>query len=260
MLDQPTVDASQPEEPTGAGPGLLQQLEVAKRELADWVDRFDNYSGNNPDKYQSNLKHARRAVHELTEECKRAGLLPASEPERIGFELDNLYPDAGSRQVVAFEGRYFQKRFKPGQMSNSRKTVTAWDHHWEELPEDHKDVQRLLNPQGAVEAAERATAVKKHWPWTIPAGGLELTVDAGDPQLRNAAAGKTAIGYRKGNADLRVCVRASMVLTEEALERCRSTEKDEKAKRLWLGRNAAGKDCYLVKAGRGSADLQLETT
>lgn len=42
-----------------------EDLERARKELQDWQDRFDRYSGNNPDKYQSDIREARRRVREI---------------------------------------------------------------------------------------------------------------------------------------------------------------------------------------------------
>lgn len=35
-------------------------LAAAEAELKLWLDRFDNYSGNNPNKYQADIRAARR--------------------------------------------------------------------------------------------------------------------------------------------------------------------------------------------------------
>jgi len=46
------------------------EIEIARRDLADWMERFDNYSGNNPNKYQSDIKAARRRVRQLEDDLK----------------------------------------------------------------------------------------------------------------------------------------------------------------------------------------------
>ncbi len=40
----------------------LEDLEQAKAELESWGQRFDNYSGNNPNKYQADPKQAREKI------------------------------------------------------------------------------------------------------------------------------------------------------------------------------------------------------
>ena len=44
---------------------LREALEKAEAKLRAWMDRWDNYSGNNPRKYQTDIKTARREVNSL---------------------------------------------------------------------------------------------------------------------------------------------------------------------------------------------------
>jgi hypothetical protein len=44
---------------------LREALEKAEANLKAWMDRWDNYSGNNPGKYQTDIKAARREVNSL---------------------------------------------------------------------------------------------------------------------------------------------------------------------------------------------------
>jgi hypothetical protein len=41
---------------------LQEQYEAAQKELAAWERRWDNYDGNNPNKYQGQIKAARNKV------------------------------------------------------------------------------------------------------------------------------------------------------------------------------------------------------
>lgn len=111
----------------------LEELEAARRHLADWLDRFDNYSGNNPDKYRSDINAARRRVRQLEDGLKARGDLPLSPQEELAETLDRAFPSAKSKEVVEYEGRKFQRRFWPLQRSNSGKSVTEWGKGWEEL-------------------------------------------------------------------------------------------------------------------------------
>jgi hypothetical protein len=108
-------------------------LEEARRELTGWSERFDNYSGNNPNKYRSDLKAARERVRNLECELKAAGSLLLSTHERLALELDRAFPNAKSTQIVEYEGRKYMRRFWPLEHSNSRKTVTNWDKGWERV-------------------------------------------------------------------------------------------------------------------------------
>jgi hypothetical protein len=43
----------------------VDDLEKAREALRAWEDRFDRYTGNNPNKYQSDIKVARREVRTI---------------------------------------------------------------------------------------------------------------------------------------------------------------------------------------------------
>jgi hypothetical protein len=110
-----------------------EELEAARRDLADWMDRFDNYSGNNPDKYHSDIKAARRRVRQLEDDLKASGDLASSPQEELAAKLDRAFPSAKSKEVVEYEGRKFQRRFWPLERSNSGKSVSEWGKSWEEI-------------------------------------------------------------------------------------------------------------------------------
>jgi hypothetical protein len=108
----------------------LADLEAARDELASWSQRFDEYSGNNPDKYQADIRSARAKVREIESALKTAGVIPRSEHEQIESELDRMFPNAHSKEIVEYEGRKYQRRFAPLERSRSRKSVTVWDKSW----------------------------------------------------------------------------------------------------------------------------------
>lgn len=112
----------------------LEDFEKAQAELRSWVDRFDRYSGNNPNKYQSDIKAARRHVRAIEESLKAAGLVQLSDTDLIEKELDVTFPNAASKQVVEFKGRRFQRQFWPIEKSRSGKSVREWGKGWTEIP------------------------------------------------------------------------------------------------------------------------------
>lgn len=116
----------------------LEDLEAARQELAIWSDRFDNYSGNNPDKFQSDIKAARRKVRDLEDALKATGAIRLTEHEILEAELDRLFPGAKSKAIVSHEGRKYQRRFWPLEKSNSRKTVKEWGKGWQDVTEGGK--------------------------------------------------------------------------------------------------------------------------
>lgn len=108
----------------------LADLEQAEAELAAWNRRFDDYSGNNPDKYQADIKSARARVREIEFALKADGAIPKSEHETLETMLDRIFPNARSKEIVEYEGRKYQRRFTPLERSRSRKSVTSWDKSW----------------------------------------------------------------------------------------------------------------------------------
>ncbi|WP_299410363.1 hypothetical protein [uncultured Roseobacter sp.] len=111
----------------------IEDLEAAKAELTVWERRLENYNGNNPDKYQADLKTARRKVRHVTEALKATGTLKRTFEEELQSRLDAAFPNARSKEIVEFEGRRFQKRFYPLERSRSAKTVTEWGREWTRL-------------------------------------------------------------------------------------------------------------------------------
>lgn len=111
----------------------LDDLARAKASLSDWQARFDNYTGNNPDKYQADIRSARENVRIIEDILKADGTIARTPHEELELRLDRLHPQARSKDVVEHEGQRYQRRFTPLERSRSRKTVTAWDRHWVKL-------------------------------------------------------------------------------------------------------------------------------
>lgn len=114
----------------------VEDLEEARRELTRWNERFDNYSGNNPNKYQADIRAARQRVRDLEADLKAAGALPRSDQEQLEAELDRAFPAAKSKEVVEYEGQKYMRRFWPLERSSSGRTVTQWGKGWELLMGD----------------------------------------------------------------------------------------------------------------------------
>jgi hypothetical protein len=111
----------------------LDDLEKARERLRGWEDRFDRYTGNNPNKYQTDIKAARREVRLIEDALKADDALPLTEQERLAKVLDAAFPDAESKQIVEHGGRRFQRHFWPIEKSRSGKTVTEWGRGWTEV-------------------------------------------------------------------------------------------------------------------------------
>ena len=99
----------------------LDDLARAKATLSDWQARFDNYTGNNPDKYQADIRSAREKVRLIEDTLKADGTIARTPHEELELRLDRLHPQARSKDVVEHEGQRYQRRFTPLERSRSRK-------------------------------------------------------------------------------------------------------------------------------------------
>lgn len=263
MTDNQTAPAST-EEP------LLEKLHEAREQLALANRRWENYDGNNPNKYQASIADARAEVHRLETLCKEQGLIELSEEEVLWARIDVAFPDAPSRQIVEFEGVCYQRRFSPVSTSRSGKTVKGWRASWVRLEEDSEAVKAFRAPPLSEEEISRNKALVAAWPFSEPAGGMTLRLEVGTPAIEAAVAQKT-IDFQRGHAVKRSHLKATVWATEEAVSRIlsaaaaqgdaprrtgtrRSTKAHEKPS-LWLGVNEAGESVYLRKKGAGHSGL-----
>lgn len=113
----------------------LDELRAAKAALESAERRWENYDGNNPNKYRSGLTDARVQVREIEVNLKARGLLPRSEREELAHRIDQAFPDADSGRVVEFEGKRYKRRYVPRGKSLSGKTVYGYDGFWDEVPQ-----------------------------------------------------------------------------------------------------------------------------
>ena len=109
-------------------------LDQAKAELERVQKAWENYSGNNPDKYRAQIRDAGTRVRTIERHLKEAGVIPMTDAELLERELDATFPDAQSKQVVEHKGKRYQRNFNPLGKSLTGKTVTEWGKEWKELP------------------------------------------------------------------------------------------------------------------------------
>ena len=108
----------------------LEDYENAKAELARWSELENNYMGNNPDKYQADIKATRRKVREMESYLKETGLIEQTQQEKLEKELDRLFPNTPSKKIIEYNGIKYQRRYSPLEKSRSRKTVKEWSKSW----------------------------------------------------------------------------------------------------------------------------------
>ncbi|MDQ0080991.1 hypothetical protein J2W35_001328 [Variovorax boronicumulans] len=110
----------------------LDDYNLAKIELDALNQRWENYSGNNPNKYKADIAAAGAKVRAIESALKSAGILQRTPQEELEHKLDLAYPNAQSKQIVEFEEKRYIRRFMPLRRSISGRSVTEWAKFWEE--------------------------------------------------------------------------------------------------------------------------------
>lgn len=116
-------------------PYTLTDHSNAKAELEALEAKWENYSGNNPNKFQADIAIARANLHSIEAELKQTGGLARTPAEQRDALLDEEFPNARSKQIVEWQGKKYMRRFSPVSTSLSGKTVKAWHKYWEEVAE-----------------------------------------------------------------------------------------------------------------------------
>jgi hypothetical protein len=111
----------------------LADLEAAKAERQAWDDRWESYSGNNPNKYHSQRNAAQAKVEFIESYLKATGVVPLSDQEVLERELDRLFPEAKSKEIVELQGERYQRRFSTAEKSRSG-NVKRWNKFWVLVP------------------------------------------------------------------------------------------------------------------------------
>lgn len=111
----------------------LDDYKAAKAELERLNQKWENYSGNNPNKFRASITDAGAKVRSIEAELKAAGLIPRTPQEELEHRLDSVFPEARSNQVVEFEDKRYKRCYRPLGKSLSGKTVTEWGKSWEEV-------------------------------------------------------------------------------------------------------------------------------
>jgi hypothetical protein len=99
----------------------LEQYENAKDVLKSVQAASDNYDGNNPDKFRTNVSQARIALKIIQDGLKAEDLLPSTEQEKLSARISRQFPKARSKDEVEFEG----KRYKPRSIDSLRPFLVA---------------------------------------------------------------------------------------------------------------------------------------
>jgi hypothetical protein len=110
-----------------------EEYSAVKAELERLNERWDNYSGNNPEKYRSAIRSANARVRVIEAKLKATGEVPQTPKEELEAALDAAFPKARSKQVVEFRGKRYIRRFSSLTMSRSGKSVCEWTKSWEEI-------------------------------------------------------------------------------------------------------------------------------
>ncbi len=122
----------------------MENLEKPKYTLEDLERerKWDSGFGpNNPGAVlRENRQHAQR-LKEIEESLIEQGILQKpekpepTEQQKIDVELDRLYPNTKSRKIVEHNGKRYQSKYFPRDISRSGKTVHEWSHFWQPVEE-----------------------------------------------------------------------------------------------------------------------------
>ncbi len=110
----------------------VEDYSAARSKLDALNAKWDNYSGNNPNKYRAEIETAKATLHSVETKLKTLGLLQRTPTEERDALLDGAFPNAQSREIVEWQGKKYVRRFSPVSKSLSGKTVKAWQKYWEE--------------------------------------------------------------------------------------------------------------------------------
>jgi len=110
----------------------IKDLEAAQARLDLLNGKWDSYSGNNPDKYRSDIHAAARECERVERALKENGALAWSTQELLENGLDKALPDARNKQVVEYRGNRYQRRWIPVERGNSG-LVSRWQGYWVDL-------------------------------------------------------------------------------------------------------------------------------
>jgi len=121
--------------PDPATASTLANLEAAQAELARQRERQANYTGNNPAKFDTDVRIAFEQVRTMTQILKASGLLPRTAHEDLETRLDTAFPRARPREIVTFEGARYRRRVEPATRTASGQ-VSTWDRGWSLLVDD----------------------------------------------------------------------------------------------------------------------------
>jgi type VI protein secretion system component VasF len=107
----------------------LEDLEAARAELTREIERRDNYNGNNPNKYATDVRMARERVALLERALKALGQLARTPHEELEAKLNAAFPRARHKDIVTFENEQYQRGVTPATRTLSG-NVASWDKGW----------------------------------------------------------------------------------------------------------------------------------
>lgn len=104
-------------------------LDFAREELRRKTDQFQNDDGTTSD---LDIRLASKKVKMIEDDLKRTIVL-GIDKETLHAELDRLFPDAKSKEIVEHDGRRYQRRFYPLTRSIPAVRYSKWEGTWEDL-------------------------------------------------------------------------------------------------------------------------------
>lgn len=105
-------------------------LDLAREELRRKTEQFHNDDGTTS---ALDIRLAWKQVKMMEDDLKRRAIVLGIDKMTLHAELDRLFPDAKSKEIVKHEGRRYQRRFYPQTESIPAVRYSKWEGTWEDL-------------------------------------------------------------------------------------------------------------------------------
>lgn len=105
-------------------------LDLAREELRRKTEQFHNDDGTTSG---LDIRLASKKVKMLEDDLKKRVIVLGVDKETLHAELDRLFPEAKSKEIVEHEGRRYQRRFYPLTRSIPAVRYSKWVGTWEDL-------------------------------------------------------------------------------------------------------------------------------
>lgn len=105
-------------------------LHLAREELRSKTEQLHNDDGTTS---ALDIRLVTKKVKMIEGDLKKRAIVMGIDMKTLHAELDRLFPDAKSKEIVEHEGRRYQRRFYPLTESIPAVRYSKWEGTWEDL-------------------------------------------------------------------------------------------------------------------------------